>query len=445
MKNVLLVGDAMLDMYVFGEVSRISPEAPIPVLNFQNRTEKAGGASNVARNIAALGLNCHFITCFASDDAGNTLKSLLEIDKVIVYQVECASTITKTRFVSGSNQLLRFDCDEFGEPSNLNQLILEKFSALLDGMDFVIFSDYGKGVLGNVKSLIEHCNEKNVPCFVDPKGDNFVKYSGADFISPNLKELYGFTEPVTSARDGERERVMALKNLGIKNVIVTKSESGATLYGESEILNSSVVAQQVFDVTGAGDVFVSCMVNAMLAGYSMQRSLDISCGLATESVKYSGAYVVNITEFEQAVSTLQSADRKETIVFTNGCFDVVHLGHLKYLKYCRSLGDRVIVGLNSDKSVRMLKGADRPINDENSRKMFLEELPFVDEVILFDDETPLNLITSVMPDVLVKGSDYEGKAIAGADIVLSNGGRVVLSPFVEGYSTTNLVKKVKQI
>jgi D-beta-D-heptose 7-phosphate kinase/D-beta-D-heptose 1-phosphate adenosyltransferase len=443
MNRVLVVGDAMLDKYIHGDVSRISPEAPIPVLSIQQEMHRAGGASNVALNISALGIQCDLLTSVGHDADGDKLINLVERNGVKVHSVFSKRTITKTRYTSGSQQILRCDNDVQIMPSDVSEQAYSIMKILVSKQDFVVFSDYGKGLLGSIPELIKLCQINGVPTIVDPKGTDFTKYSGVDFISPNLKELNNFITPKFNAPDNENNRIKALRESGIKNIIVTKSEQGASLYKEGKTHHTKPESIEVYDVTGAGDIFVATFVKSLLEGETERESLRISCELATNSVKFLGPHVTTLTEYEAATSTTDPKPKPQ-VVFTNGCFDVFHLGHLRYLKHCKSLGDKLIVAINSDSSVKRLKGSSRPINKQDVRKAFLEELPFVDEVIIFEQDTPLQLIDTIKPNFLVKGGDYQLDSIVGAAEVVANGGEVVISPFVPGHSSSQILNKLEK-
>jgi D-beta-D-heptose 7-phosphate kinase / D-beta-D-heptose 1-phosphate adenosyltransferase len=444
MKRVLVVGDAMLDEYIHGDVERVSPEAPIPVLSIKQKIHRAGGAGNVALNISALGIKCEILTSIGSDTNGEILNQLLEKHGVKVHSITTERTITKTRFISGSQQLLRSDNDVQNAPIDIFSQIYSKFESLVSKQDFIIFSDYGKGFLSCIPELIHLCIRNGIETMVDPKGTDFTRYAGADYISPNLKELYNFVIPQVVAGNDEPSRVDALRSIGIKNVIVTKSEQGASLYHESKTLHAKATSVEVYDVTGAGDIFVATFVKSLLSGKTKSRSLRIGCELASNSVKFLGPHITTLEEYDHANDASCGTLDTPKVVFTNGCFDIVHLGHLRYLKHCKSLGEILIVAINSDSSVRKLKGPSRPINNQVSRKEFLEELPFIDQVIIFDEDTPLKLITSLKPHVLVKGGDYEVDEIVGASEVIQNGGKIVISPFVSGYSSTRIINRLDE-
>ena len=445
MKRVLVVGDVMLDEYIHGDVQRISPEAPIPVLSIKQRRYRAGGAGNVALNISALGIKCEILASIGNDASGEILHEILDNQGIKVHSIVAERTITKTRFISGSQQLLRSDNDAQNAPIDLNSQIYSKFKSLILKADFVIFSDYDKGFLSCIPELISLCKANRVETIVDPKGTDFTRYAGADYISPNLKELHSFINPQLVGPSDEKSRADVLRSNGIKNVIVTKSEQGASLYHEGETLHAKAKNVEVYDVTGAGDIFVATFVKSLLSGKTQSQSLSISCGLATNSVKFLGPHIITLDEYDRMSITSIRCEPYPKVVFTNGCFDVFHLGHLRYLKHCKSLGDELIVGINSDNSVRRLKGTSRPINNQDTRKEFLEELPFVDRVIVFEEDTPLKLINLLKPNVLVKGGDYQSDNIVGAAEVKSNGGEIVISPFVSGYSSSQIINRLDEL
>jgi len=463
--RVLVVGDLMLDRYWHGGTSRISPEAPVPVVHVNDNEERAGGACNVALNIATLGAQCTVMGLCGDDEAANTLETLLKdvgVTPQFVRMPENA-TVTKLRVMSRSQQLMRLDFEDGFIGQDLTQLETD-FSAQLENHNIVVCSDYGKGSLRNVKCLIELCKEKNIPVLVDPKGSDFEKYTGASLITPNLSEF----EAVVGACDTEDdlvEKANALsKQFDIEALLVTRSEHGMSLMQQDyDPLHIPTQAREVFDVTGAGDTVISTLAASLGAGVSLERAMVLSNLAAGVVVAKSGTASVSLQELENAITQnssntehgiLQEADlyplldrcraRGETIVMTNGCFDILHAGHVTYLEQASEMGDRLLVAVNIDETVRRLKGADRPVNKVENRMRMLAALRCVDWVVAFSEDEPTRLICDLAPDILVKGGDNDADKIPGGDCVREAGGKVMVLTYVDGISTTKIIESIKE-
>jgi len=463
--RVLVVGDLMLDRYWHGGTSRISPEAPVPVVHVNQNEERAGGACNVALNIATLGAQCTVMGLCGDDEAANTLEALLKdvgVTPQFVRMPENA-TVTKLRVMSRSQQLMRLDFEDGFIGQDLTQLEND-FAAQLDNHNIVVCSDYGKGSLRSVKRLIELCNEKNIPVLVDPKGSDFEKYTGASLITPNLSEF----EAVVGACDTEDdlvEKADALsKQFDIEALLVTRSEHGMSLMQQDyDPVHIPTQAREVFDVTGAGDTVISTLAASLGAGVSLERAMVLSNLAAGVVVAKSGTASVSLQELENAITQnssntehgiLEEADlyplldrcraRGETIVMTNGCFDILHAGHVTYLEQASELGDRLLVAVNIDETVRRLKGADRPVNKVENRMRMLAALRCVDWVVAFSEDEPTRLICDLSPDILVKGGDNDADKIPGGDCVREAGGKVMVLTYVDGISTTKIIESIKE-
>ena len=463
--RVLVVGDLMLDRYWHGGTSRISPEAPVPVVHVNDNEERAGGACNVALNIATLGGQCTVMGLCGDDEAANTLEALLEnvgVTPKFVRMPENA-TVTKLRVMSRSQQLMRLDFEDGFIGQDLSQLE-EDFAAQLDKHNIVVCSDYGKGSLRSVKRLIELCNEKNIPVLVDPKGSDFEKYTGASLITPNLSEF----EAVVGGCDTEDDLVEKANKLSqqfnIEALLVTRSEHGMSLMQQGyDPVHIPTKAREVFDVTGAGDTVISTLATSLGAGVSLERAMVLSNLAAGVVVAKSGTASVSLRELENAIEQnssntehgiLQEADlyplldrcraRGETIVMTNGCFDILHAGHVTYLEQASELGDRLLVAVNIDETVRRLKGEDRPVNKVENRMRMLAALRCVDWVVAFSEDEPTRLICDIAPDILVKGGDNDADKIPGGDCVREAGGKVMVLTYVDGISTTNIIESIKE-
>ena len=462
--KVLVVGDLMLDRYWHGGTSRISPEAPVPVVHVNQNEERAGGACNVALNIATLGAQCTVMGLCGDDEAAHTLEKLLTnvgVNPQFVRMPENA-TVTKLRVMSRSQQLMRLDFEDGFIGQDLSQLE-QAFAAQLKNHNIVVCSDYGKGSLRNVKRLIELCNENNVPVLVDPKGSDFEKYTGASLITPNLsefEEVVGFCE----TEDDLVEKANALaQQFNIDALLVTRSEHGMSLIQQGyDAVHMPTQAREVFDVTGAGDTVISTLAASLGAGVSLERAMALSNLAAGVVVGKSGTASVSLLELENAIEKnssntehgiLDESDlfavlnrcraRGETIVMTNGCFDILHAGHVTYLEEASALGDRLLVAVNIDETVRRLKGEDRPVNKVEHRMRMLAALRCVDWVVAFTEDEPTRLICEVSPDILVKGGDNDVDKIPGGDCVREAGGQVMVLVYVDGVSTTKIIDSIK--
>jgi D-beta-D-heptose 7-phosphate kinase/D-beta-D-heptose 1-phosphate adenosyltransferase len=453
----------MLDRYLFGGTSRISPEAPVPVVHVRTTDDRAGGAANVAVNLAALGVKTTLLGVVGKDDEAAKLRSVLE-----QHQIECRfsasdqrPTITKTRVQSRGQQLIRLDREEAGDQSPEPSLVAP-LSAALGEADVVVLSDYGKGALGDIADLIAACRKAGVPVMVDPKGGDFRKYRGASVITPNQSEFEAVAGWADSDADLVERATKMLDDLELDALLVTRSEKGMLLLevGE-EPLFLSTQAREVFDVTGAGDTVIATFAAAHASGTNFQSAAGLANLAAGLVVRKIGVASVTpselrvalhqrgqggrglVSEAELLALIEESKERGEKIVMTNGCFDVLHAGHVAYLEEAKSLGDRLIVAVNDDDSVRRLKGASRPLNTLGDRMAVLAGLAAVDWVVPFSEDTPARLIGLLLPNVLVKGGDYRTDQIAGAREVLKNGGDVRVLSFRQGYSSSRIIDKLR--
>lgn len=466
-KRVLVVGDLMLDQYIWGKVERISPEAPVPVLSPGRKATRAGGAGNVALNLAGLGLEVAVAGYSGKDEHGDELLDLLlerGIDTAAVVALSDRPTITKTRVLAGHQHVLRVDTEDLSDIASSDRDRLFKAVIAKLPVDAIILSDYAKGALTFrlCQRLIEVARESDTPVLVDPKGTDFSKYAGASVLTPNLLEL---SRAGGAPADQIEELVLAARKyveaLGLRFVVMTRGPQGMTLVSAEQTVHSPAKAREVFDVSGAGDTVIASIAAAVLgeldyadmlhmanvaAGYVVGRVGTVAIGhnslmraLHAEEQALSES-VYGLNELLQLVDDWRN--RGQRIVFTNGCFDIVHAGHVTFLQKAAREGGKLIVGINTDNSVRALKGDSRPINGQDDRACIIAALAAVDAVILFDEETPLELINKLRPDVLVKGADYSKDQVVGATEVESYGGRVVLVPIVQGKSTSDLVRKI---
>jgi D-beta-D-heptose 7-phosphate kinase / D-beta-D-heptose 1-phosphate adenosyltransferase len=462
--NILVVGDLMLDCYIEGSVDRISPEAPVPVVRRVSDRSVPGGAANLAMNLSALGIQTTLVGVMGSDDSALVLSDLLNSSGINLKTVVSeAPTTTKTRVLSGSHQLLRLDSDCHCTESE-NDSVFEMFLKYLPAVDLVLMSDYAKGAVANPERIIAACIDSGVPIFVDPKNEDLSVYSGATLLKPNIHEFKKYCSYVDSDDDsGFFEAGNKLVNvLGIDKLLVTRGEKGMTLFfQDNEEFSTSEVSRNVYDVTGAGDTVFSVIGASFVSNKSDFEAMRIASVAACLAVENVGTKVLSIDELNQrmnmrgrkaakvcySVGELSSSISMEKkmgkkIVFTNGCFDILHSGHVSYLEEAADQGDILVVGVNSDSSVKRLKGDHRPVNSTNQRVKVLSGLESVDYIISFDDDTPLNLIQVLLPDILVKGGDYTSEDIVGANLVVENGGSIVVASFVENQSTSGIIDKI---
>jgi D-beta-D-heptose 7-phosphate kinase / D-beta-D-heptose 1-phosphate adenosyltransferase len=473
-QTVLCVGDLMLDEFVYGEVSRISPEAPAPVIAVQRSEIDIGGAGNVARNIVSLGARCIFVGLVGEDAAGARLKAELGRESLIESVLVCdptRPTTRKVRFVSEhfSTHMLRADWESTAPASvATEQQLIDAILPLLPRADIVLLSDYAKGVLTArvIRNVIDAARKLGKRVIVDPKSPNLAIYRGATLLKPNRKEFAEATrsrlETDQSIADGAQE-IMQLADC--EAVLVTQSEHGMTLVPRNgEVIHVPGLPVTVRDVSGAGDTVAAVIAVTLAAGADWEAALRMANAAAAVAVSKQGAAVVSSAELRRKILPHAFLAAEEKIVgtageleaqlvawrkqdlrigFTNGCFDILHPGHVKLLTAARATCDRLIVGLNSDASVKRLKGADRPVQNERARSEVLAALEAVDLVVLFDEDTPLNLITQIKPGVLVKGADYTREQVVGHEIVEAHGGEVRLVEILQGFSTTSLVERAR--
>lgn len=461
--RALVAGDAMLDEYWFGDTARISPEAPVPVVNRRSTDQRPGGAANVALNLAALGVETRLAAAVGTDERGAVLASLLEERAVRCHLLRVAGlpTIHKLRVLSRSQQLIRLDSEHSFAASALEFHAL--FAALLADVDVVVLSDYAKGTLAGVAELLAACRAAGVRVLVDPKGTNFAKYRGASVLTPNRGELEAVVGVWTSEAELLRKGEALRAELDLDALLVTRSEHGMTLFCRDQApLTLPTQAREVFDVTGAGDTVIALLAAGLGSGASFADAAalaNVGAGIAVGKIGVAtvtrselqfelhrqgsgGRGLVGASELTARVREAKA--RGERIVMTNGCFDILHAGHVSYLEEAKSLGDRLVVAVNDDASVVRLKGPDRPINPLEDRMAVLAGLAAVDWVVPFGEDTPAQLIASVLPDVLVKGGDYQVEQIAGAPAVLRAGGEVRVLSFKQGRSTSALIDAIRR-
>lgn len=465
--RVLCVGDGMLDRYIYGTIDRISPEAPIPVLKVEREKHMLGGAGNVVANLAALGVHATLISAVAADPAGDDIRRLLN-ELGIESALESVSgrpTTVKSRFIGATQQMLRVDRED-AQPisADLEKRIIALVETHASKVGAIILSDYGKGLLTDnvIKAVIAAAQKAQTPVIVDPKGRDFSRYRGADIITPNRKEL----EEATGLRAVTDEEVIIaaekmLDRSGVKNALITRSKDGMTLVmPKHPPANIPTRVREVFDVSGAGDTVIAGFAGALAAGADMQIAATLANIAAGIVVGKSGTATVRPDEIRAAISdagqahskvmsaslAAEQAERAHVrglkVGFTNGCFDLLHPGHVSTLRQSKAQCDVLIVAINSDASVRKIKGPLRPVQNESARADILAALDMVDMVVIFDEDTPLSLIKEIRPDVLVKGGQYTLEEVVGYDVVASYGGKVVRAEMEEGFSTTNTIARM---
>jgi D-beta-D-heptose 7-phosphate kinase/D-beta-D-heptose 1-phosphate adenosyltransferase len=467
--KVLVVGDLMLDRYILGEVDRISPEAPVPVLRHAQRYERPGGAANVAMNLAGLGCTTMLAGFWGNDTEQRELAAFLDKAGVDTAGVVTTSlpTISKTRILGRMQQLLRLDIESRERPGAQDrQYLIERVEQLVGKVHAVVLSDYAKGALTAelCETAIRTARRLGVPVLVDPKSTDFSMYSGATAVCPNLKELSAATgvavheiEELLVAGEGQRQEH------DLTYLTLTMSEKGIRVLSETGVFHSPARAREVYDVSGAGDTVIATMAACLAAKLPIETAVELAnlaagivvgtvgtvpiakheliAALTPSSGITSGEKMLDGERLLKRVAEWRAAG--ETIVFTNGCFDLLHVGHIKLLEDCHRFGSKVVLGLNADSSICRLKGPSRPIVGENERMRVMAALAAVDAVVLFAEDTPLELIELIKPDVLVKGGDYSVETVVGHEVVLAAGGRVEIVPTVEGFSTSNIVKKLQ--
>lgn len=470
--RILCIGDIMLDQFVRGSISRISPEAPIPVLHIKEEEMVLGGAGNVVRNLEALGSRATFISVIGKDQNGVHIQNLLQSSPNIDFHLiidNHRTTTTKTRFIASNQQVLRTDSEKISPlAEDQENEILTLFKKHIEDHNLVVLSDYAKGLFSPrlLQALIQEARAFKKPILVDPKGHDYHRYKGATLLTPNRHELSQATLLPTQTH----EEVIAaaqkiIKTCDLKSMIITRGEEGMSLVDTSgTIEHLPTTALEIFDVSGAGDTVIATLAATLAAGGSLCDAMSLANTAAGLVVAKVGTAVVRqdelqaalhhqeveshekkIVSWEKAQDIMQKWKRRgHRIVFTNGCFDLIHPGHISLLSQAKKAGDRLIVGLNTDGSVKRFKGSNRPIQPEAARAFVLSSLASVDLVVLFDQDGPLELIQTLKPDVLVKGADYTIDQVWGAPFVQSYGGQVLLIDLVEGQSTTGIVARIGQ-
>lgn len=464
--NILVIGDLMIDHYLWGSCDRISPEAPVQVVNVKKESSVLGGAGNVINNLVTLGSIVDVISVIGNDSVANELKSLLEKIDVPTSNLVVENnrkTSKKSRLIASQQQVLRYDMESIDDINeNSHKQIIQTLEKNIDKYSSIILSDYGKGVLTTnlTKEIIKIANKNSIKVLVDPKGKDYSKYKGSYTLTPNKKEAMEATN--IDIKD-ENSLIEALKSLktqcNLEVSLITLSEQGIAIF-DDELTIKPTVAREVYDVTGAGDTVIASIAFALGNNLDIKDAIyfaNLAAGVVVGKIGSATTTLDEIYEYEYSLHKSNSTSHIKTfdeiktlasklhsqgkkIVFTNGCFDILHVGHVKYLEVAKSYGDVLILGLNADSSVRKLKGPTRPINTQDDRAYILASLESVDYVVIFEEETPYELIKLIKPHVLVKGGDYEGKEVVGQEIA----DELKLVQFVDGKSTTNTIKRIQE-
>lgn len=463
--KVLVIGDLILDHYLWGSSDRISPEAPVQIVNIEKETKVLGGAGNVVNNLQALGAKVDILSILGNDENSATIRGLIKKikveDKFIFLEKDRLSS-KKTRIISAQQQVVRFDHESKEDINQKSQKkLLDTFNKIANQFEIILLSDYGKGILTDnlTKSLISIANSNKIKVLVDPKGSNFQKYKGSFLLTPNLKEA---SEACQIAIKNNQTLMEAIKKIKIECQLqislITLSDQGVAIY-DDKFRKHPTIAKEVFDVTGAGDTVLAALGFSLGIGMAIDESVkfaNLAAAVVVGKIGSSTSSLDEIIEYESSINksasdkhiktldeiiklVLTFKNKSKKIVFTNGCFDLIHTGHIKYLEKAKTFGDILIVGLNSDKSVKSIKGNERPIVNQKDRAYTIAALEVVDYVVIFDEDTPIKLIKSIKPNVLVKGGDYQGKDVVGQDIAEEL--RIVKT--IKGKSSSLLIEQIK--
>ena len=464
--KILVIGDLMIDKYLWGECDRVSPEAPVQIINVTKETKVLGGAGNVVHNLVTLGANVEVLSVIGGCEISNELRKLFKnINLSSEYLIEQKDRITskKTRIVSAQQQVIRYDIESSEEINKISERkLIDTYKSIISSFELVILSDYGKGVITSyvAQEIIKTANSYKIKVIVDPKGSDYSKYTGAYLLTPNKKEACEATGINILDEETLKDALIHLKDFcKLHTSLITLSEDGIAIF-DGQFRSHPTVAREVFDVTGAGDTVIAALGYALATHQDIDSAVFLAnlaagivvgkIGSATTSfeeiVRYESSLnrsdceknVLSLQAFIKILDTLRKSNKK--IAFTNGCFDILHMGHVKYLEKARKLSDILVVGINSDDSVSRLKGKSRPINTLEDRSCVIASLKSVDYVIPFEEDTPAELITAIVPDILIKGGDYKNKPVVGKEIAKE----LVLIDFVEGRSTSNTIAKIQE-
>lgn len=464
--NILVVGDLMIDKYLWGACDRISPEAPVQIIKVTDETQMLGGAGNVVNNLKKLGAQVDIISVIGNCATSFELKELLsdiDVDTGFLITENNRKSSKKTRLIASHQQVVRYDYESsFNIDDKSIKLILNTFNKIISNYSVILLSDYGKGIFTKnlTQSLISIARKNDIKILVDPKGNDYSKYIGAYLLTPNKKEASQATNIEIKDKASLNEAIIKLKSTcNLEKSIITLSDGGIAIYDEKFRIHPTL-AKEVFDVTGAGDTVLASLGFAIACGEKIDEAVkfsNLAAGVVVEKIGSATASIDEIKQYESSInnssinkhiknthevnfliSDLKARDKK--IVFTNGCFDLIHVGHIKFLETAKSYGDILILGLNSDRSVTSIKGKNRPINTENDRAKILSALEVIDYVVVFDEDTPYELIKLIKPHILVKGGDYKDKQVIGEDIA----DELIIVDFVEGKSSSKTIEKIRQ-
>jgi len=464
--SILVIGDLMIDHYLWGSCERISPEAPVPVVDIKSESTVLGGAGNVINNLVSLGAQVGVLSVVGSDAVANELKYILDETGAKSYLTEQAGrkTSKKSRLMAAKSQIVRYDHESKNDISfDSVKKVFSKFQEIINAYDIILLSDYGKGVLTDTltQEIIKYATKYDKKVLVDPKGSDYSKYKGAFLLTPNKKEAQIASGIDIDSSDTLEFALKRLKDIAaLRYSVITLSEDGIAILKDNSVITKPTVAREVYDVTGAGDTVLASLGFALCLQDDIEIAVEFANLAAGVVVGKLGSATVSLDEIEDYKSSISKSSielhiktqdeienltkrlalKNKKVVFTNGCFDILHRGHVSYLNIAKSFGDVLIVGLNSDASVRALKGENRPVNEEDDRAYMLSALESVDYVVVFNEDTPYELIKKIQPHTLVKGADYEGKVVVGSDIAKET--RLV--EFVEGKSTTKLIEKMQK-
>lgn len=466
-RNILVIGDVMLDTYYIGDVKRISPEAPVPVFRKKAERSVLGGAANVVANLVAAKQNVSIMSVIGDDENGKRLKELFEecgVNTELLISLH-RHTTEKTRFLASNNQqVLRLDIEDTDPlDKQSSQKLCDELAKKIESFQLIILSDYMKGLFTYefMQRVLQMAKNRKIPTVIDVKDSNVEKYKDAYLVKPNLNELHSLTGmPIETNEEVIKASKHLKERCNSEYVLTTCGARGMVLVGDGNPYLIEAVGQEVYDVTGAGDTAIAYLAACMANGIPIQEAVNIAnyaagvqvAKVGTSTVYWKDVQEKMITQDDSLchkcidINNIENFRRNhvgQKIVFTNGCFDIMHVGHVRYLQEASKLGDILIVGVNSDDSVKRLKGQERPINSAKDRAELLGALGFVDYIVIFDEDTPLNLIKKIQPDILVKGGDYSKEYVVGTKEVEANGGKLVLLPFVEGRSTTNIIKRIQ--
>ena len=463
--KVLVIGDLIVDQYLWGTSSRISPEAPVQIVDINRESSLLGGAGNVVNNLQSLGAKVDIISIIGDCDNSNELIKLfkdIQVNTKYLFTQKNRLTSKKTRIISSQQQVVRYDRESTAEINikSIN-IILNTFKSIIKMYDVILLSDYGKGVLTDnlTKSLISISNDSGKKILIDPKGDNYKKYKNAYLLTPNKKEASNATKININDNASLFDAIVKLKSSYSLDVsLITLSDKGIAIY-DKDFRTYPTITREVFDVTGAGDTVLASLGFAIACGVNIDEAVkfsNLAAGIVVSKVGNSTTSLAEIIDYESQLNNYSSKEKVKSIdeitklskelratgkniIFSNGCFDILHIGHVKYLEEAQKLGDLLILGINSDRSVKSLKGQNRPINSQEDRANILAALKVVDYVVIFDEDSPYNLIKAINPNILVKGGDYEDKKVIGEDIV----NELKIIKLINGKSTTNTIEKIK--